>query len=76
VAKTAGIQECAYVQSSAAPEVEFFSTLLDLGPEGIAKIHPIPTLTEGEQALYAAAIPELKASIQKGVDFVKKPSNL
>jgi malate dehydrogenase len=40
-------------------------------PEGVTKIHPVPTLNAHEQKLLDAAIPELKANIQKGVDFVK-----
>ena len=41
---------------------------------GVSKIHPIPALSAHEEKLLAAAIPELKASIQKGVDFVNKQS--
>ncbi len=39
---------------------------------GVEKIHPIPALSEFEQKLLAAAVPELKTSIQKGVEFANK----
>jgi malate dehydrogenase len=38
--------------------------------EGVSKIHPVPLLNDFEKKLLDAAIPELKANIQKGVDFV------
>ncbi len=41
----------------------------------MAKIHPIPALSTHEEKLLAAAIPELRASIQKGIEFVNKQSS-
>ncbi|KAI9328560.1 lactate/malate dehydrogenase [Zopfochytrium polystomum] len=67
-----GVKECTFVKSSVVDGLDYFSTVVELGPEGVAKIHPVPTLNEYEQKLLAAAIPELKANIQKGVDFVAK----
>ncbi|KAI8907208.1 lactate/malate dehydrogenase [Gorgonomyces haynaldii] len=72
VGKKAGIVECAYVKSDAVQGLDYFSTPVEFGPEGISKIHPLPALNEHEKKLLEAAIPELKASIQKGVDFVSK----
>jgi malate dehydrogenase len=74
VLKKTGITECTYVKSDAAEGLEYFSTVVELGPEGVQTIHPLPTLNEYEKNLYAAAVPELKASITKGVEFVTKVS--
>ncbi|RKO90702.1 lactate/malate dehydrogenase [Blyttiomyces helicus] len=76
VLKKSGITQCTYVKSdvAAAEGVEYFSTVVELGPEGVAKIHPIPPLNEHEKKLYLAAIPELKANIEKGVAFVTSQS--
>lgn len=35
------------------------------------KVHPIGAMNAWEQGLYDAAVPELKANIKKGVEFVK-----
>jgi malate dehydrogenase len=42
---------------------------------GVEKIHPIPALNDFEQKLLAAAVPELKTSIQKGVEFANKTTS-
>jgi malate dehydrogenase len=67
-----GIVECTYVQSPIADkeEIAFFSTNVELGPEGVKTIHPIGKLSAFEQTLYDAAIPELKSNIMKGVEFI------
>jgi len=67
-----GVVEPSYVQSSVVPDVEYFSTNIELGPEGVAKVHPLGKMTEYEQTLFNAAVPELKKNIQNGVDFVKQ----
>lgn len=69
-----GVVEPTYVLSDAAKKdgVEYFATNVELGKEGVAKIHPIGKLSAFEQKLYEAAVPELKANIAKGVEFVKK----
>lgn len=41
---------------------------------GVLKIHPIGPVSAFEQKLLDAAVPELKANIAKGVEFVKKSS--
>ncbi|KAJ3042980.1 hypothetical protein HDV00_006287 [Rhizophlyctis rosea] len=71
VLKKSGVKECTFVKSDVASGLEYFSTVVELGPEGVAKIHPVPSLSDYEKKLYDAAIPELKANIQKGIDFVK-----
>jgi len=63
-----GIVECAYVQVEGM-EVDFFGIPVELGKEGIAKIHPIPKLNDFEQAGLKEIIPQLKGNIEKGVQF-------
>ncbi len=74
VLKKTGITECTFINTNVAAGLDFFATIVELGPEGVAKAHPLPTLNEYEQKLFAAAVPELKASIQKGIEFVAKAS--
>merc|ERR1719431_1915860 len=64
-----GVVECAYVQSDIT-EAPFFATPVVLGPNGIEKNLGLGTLTEFEQCLLAAALPELIGSIKKGEKFV------
>ncbi|KAI8620310.1 lactate/malate dehydrogenase [Chytriomyces sp. MP71] len=71
VAKKSGVKECTFVKSDVVPGVEYFSTVVEFGPEGVHKIFPVPPLNAYEQKLLDACIPELKANIQKGIDFIK-----
>ncbi|KAG5645286.1 Malate dehydrogenase, cytoplasmic [Asterophora parasitica] len=50
--------------------VDFFASNVELGVDGVEKIHPIGELTAEEQKLLEAAIPELKKNIEKGKNFV------
>jgi malate dehydrogenase len=63
-----GIVECAYVQVEGM-EVDYFGLPIELGKEGIAKIHPIPKLSDFEQASLKEIIPQLKGNSEKGVQF-------
>jgi len=51
-------------------ELEFFSSTVELGTEGVVKIHPLGKMTEKEQALIKAAIPELETNIKTGINYV------
>ncbi|RKF56482.1 Malate dehydrogenase, cytoplasmic [Golovinomyces cichoracearum] len=54
--------------------VNFFSVPVELGTEGIEKIHdPLNNLTEYEQTLLKSAASELAININKGIDFVQDP---
>jgi len=64
-------QVAAYVDSKVSP-LPYFATQVDLGKKGIEKIHPLPQLDEFEKKRYNELLPELEASIKKGVEFVKK----
>jgi len=63
-----GVTEVAFVQVEGL-EVEFFGVPIDLGKEGITKIHPLPKLNEYEQSQLKELIPILKSNIEKGVQF-------
>jgi len=66
-----GVVECAYVRSEET-EAKYFSTPLLLGPNGVETNLGMGALSEYEQGLVAAAIPELHKSIKKGEEFVHK----
>jgi len=59
------------VESKVSP-LPYFATQVDLGKNGIEKIHPLPQLDEFEKKRYNELLPELEASIKKGVEYVKK----
>ncbi|KAH9483245.1 Malate dehydrogenase, cytoplasmic [Psilocybe cubensis] len=50
--------------------IDFFSSNVELGLEGVEKIHPIGPLSAEEEELMAACLPELKKNIEKGKAFV------
>jgi malate dehydrogenase len=51
--------------------VEYFASNVELGPNGVEKIHPVGKITDHEQKLLDACLSDLKKNIQKGVEFVK-----
>ncbi|PSN70843.1 malate dehydrogenase [Corynespora cassiicola Philippines] len=51
---------------------EYFASNVELGPNGVEKIHPVGKITDYEQKLLDVCIGDLKKNIQKGVDFVKQ----
>jgi len=50
--------------------IDFFSSNVELGLDGVEKIHPIGKLSAEEEKLLAACLPELKKNIEKGKAFV------
>jgi len=66
-----GVIECAFVRSDET-EATYFSTPLLLGKNGMEKNLGLGKLQEKEADLVKNAMPELKASIKKGEDFVNK----
>ncbi|KAF8996839.1 NAD-malate dehydrogenase [Cyathus striatus] len=50
--------------------VDFFSTNVELGVNGVEKIFPIGEISAEEQGLLDACLPELKKNIEKGKAFV------
>jgi len=51
--------------------IDFFSSNVELGLNGVEKIHPIGELTAEEEKLLEACLPELKKNIEKGKAFVE-----
>ena len=74
LAGEANVIEPSYVESPLFQNegVTFFSSPIELGPEGVKKIHPIGKVSAEEEELIKAALPELKKNIEKGVNFVNK----
>ncbi|GBB98808.1 hypothetical protein RclHR1_03330005 [Rhizophagus clarus] len=54
--------------------LSYFSSNIELGKNGIEKIHPLGDLSEYENKLLEAAIPELRTNINKGVSFITDES--
>lgn len=51
--------------------VDFFSSKVTLGPEGVKEIHPLGTLSAVEDEMISVAKETLIKNIAKGVEFVK-----
>lgn len=66
-----GIVECAFVRSDET-EAKYFSTPVLLGKNGVEKNLGLGKLLDYEVNLIKGAMPELKANIQKGEDFILK----
>jgi len=67
---TKGITQCTFVESNVGP-TSFFSTQVELGLNGVEKIHPVGKMSEYEEKKYQEMVPELKANIEKGIAFAK-----
>jgi malate dehydrogenase len=56
--------------------VEYFASNVELGPNGVEKIHPVGKVTDYEQKLLDVALTDLAGNIKTGVDWVKaNPGN-
>ncbi|PWY90651.1 malate dehydrogenase, NAD-dependent [Aspergillus heteromorphus CBS 117.55] len=68
-----GIVEPTFVDSPLFKDqgVDFFASKVELGPNGVEKIHEVGQVNAYEEKLIEAALADLKKNIQKGVDFVK-----
>ena len=67
-----GIVECTFVESNADARVPFFSSRVELGKNGVEKIHPVGNLTSFEKDLMDKCIEELKKNIDKGIEFGRR----
>jgi malate dehydrogenase len=65
------IVECCYSENAIVADCPFLATPSKLGPNGIEEHLSYGTLSEYEQGLLTTAVPELKESIEKGVQFIK-----
>ncbi|KAI5965725.1 MDH1 [Candida pseudojiufengensis] len=68
------IIECTFVDSPLFKDegVEFFSSKVTLGPNGVEKIHPLGEISDYEEGLVKTAKDTLIGNIKKGVEFVKQ----
>lgn len=71
VAGEKNVVECSFVESTLTP-ARFFASPILLGPEGVAAIPPLPTLTAFESEGLKTALAELLPSIEKGFAFARK----
>jgi len=62
------VYECSYVASTVT-DLPFFATKVRLGPGGAEEVLPVGDITDYEKGWLEKLIPELKASIDKGVEF-------
>merc|ERR1711904_205780 len=67
-----GVVECTFVDSPLYKDqgVEFFASKVELGPDGVQKIHEVGKLSKQEEQMLEACLGDLKKNIQKGIDFV------
>ena len=65
------VVECTYIASTVVPGLSYFSSKVELGPEGGGRVHGLGNLDDLEKAGLEALHKELAESIQKGIDFAK-----
>ncbi|KAH7163386.1 lactate/malate dehydrogenase [Dactylonectria estremocensis] len=73
-----GVVEPTFVESPLYKDqgVDFFSSKVELGPDGVETIHPVGAVDSVEEGLLSAALGDLKKNIEKGVKFVaENPGN-
>ncbi|KAG9287420.1 hypothetical protein G9A89_023792 [Geosiphon pyriformis] len=56
--------------------LDYFSSNIELGVDGVRKIYDLKDLSQFEENLIKAAIPELRSNINKGVSFTKDSAKL
>lgn len=66
------VVQCAYVESDAVKGAKFFSTPLELGPNGVSKILGVGKVTPFEQKLIDESVAELNNNVAKGVKFANQ----
>lgn len=69
-----GVVEPTFVDSPLYKDqgIDFFSSRVELGPNGVEKIHPIGEVDAAEEKLLEACFGDLKKNIAKGVEFANK----
>jgi len=67
-----GLVECTFVQSSVIPGLSYFSSPVELGKEGVEKIHGFGSIDAFETEKLEAMKKELTANIKKGEEFVEQ----
>lgn len=68
-----GVVEPTFIDSPLYKDqgVDFFASRVELGPNGVEKIHEVGAVNEYESKLLEACLGDLKKNIKKGIDFVK-----
>eukprot|EP01064_Diplonema_japonicum_P019559 TRINITY_DN282_c1_g2_i1.p1 TRINITY_DN282_c1_g2~~TRINITY_DN282_c1_g2_i1.p1 ORF type:complete len:318 (+),score=110.63 TRINITY_DN282_c1_g2_i1:77-1030(+) len=76
LAGEAGVKACTYIENSNITDAiptSFFSSVVTLGREGVAEVHPMPTgINAFETDLLKTGIEQLTTNIQKAHEFVEK----
>ncbi|KAL9035798.1 MAG: hypothetical protein Q9180_004658 [Flavoplaca navasiana] len=69
-----GVVEPTFVDSPLYKDqgIDFFASKVELGPNGVEKIHDVGKITPKEQELLDVCLKDLKGNIAKGVKFVKE----
>ncbi|KAJ9129984.1 malate dehydrogenase [Coniochaeta hoffmannii] len=69
-----GVVEPTFVDSPLYKDqgIEFFSSRVELGPNGVEKILPIGKIDATEEKMLEACIADLKKNIQKGIAFAQQ----
>ncbi|KEZ45784.1 Malate dehydrogenase, mitochondrial [Scedosporium apiospermum] len=69
-----GVIEPTFVDSPLYKDqgIEFFSSKVELGPNGVEKIFPVGEVDATEKGLLEACFGDLKTNIAKGVEFANK----
>lgn len=73
-----GVVEPTFVDSPLYKDqgCDFFASMVELGPNGVEKIHPVGKITDHEQKLLDVCLGDLKKNISKGVEWAKaNPGN-
>ncbi|GAA96214.1 uncharacterized protein L969DRAFT_69061 [Mixia osmundae IAM 14324] len=67
-----GVVEPTFVDSPLYKDqgVEYFASNVELGPNGVEKIHPVGKLSAAEEDLLKACLADLAKNIKKGKEFV------
>ncbi|KAI0276062.1 NAD-malate dehydrogenase [Russula aff. rugulosa BPL654] len=63
----------AVVKKEIGKELDYFSANVQIGRNGVERIHSLGNLSDYEKQLIAAAVPELATNIEKGAAFQKPP---
>ena len=66
-----GVVEPTFVDSPLYKDqgIDFFASKVELGPNGVEKIHEVGKISEYEQKLLDACLTDLKKNIAKGKEF-------
>lgn len=65
------IVQCAFVESEIT-EASFFSSPCKFGPDGVSEVMGYGEINDYEQGWFDKMIPDLKAQIQKGIEYANK----